>query len=293
MKVAFIGLGRMGGAMARRLLAAGHAVGVYNRTAAKAKPLVEAGAQALPSVAAAATFGDAVFTMLRDDAAVTAVVEQAGGLKESLPAGGIHLCGGTHGVAAIKRLTAAHADAAQVLVATPMFGRPDVVAAGNAGMVVGGPQGALDRCRPLFEAVASRVTEAGAEPAGATVIKIVNNFVLGCAVEAMGEGFALARKYDVSAQVLNDVLSNGMFACLAYKTYGKILADERYQPAGQSARNGLKDAELALAAGLAAGVPLPSGNVWRDRLIGAIAHGEGDHDWAVMAKDQARASGLA
>ena len=55
---------------------------------------------------------------------------------------------------------------------------------------------------------------------------------------------------------------------------------------------GLKDANLALAAGEAVGVPLPSGNVWRDRLVGALAHGEGEHDWAVMAKDQARASGL-
>jgi 3-hydroxyisobutyrate dehydrogenase-like beta-hydroxyacid dehydrogenase len=293
MKVGFIGLGRMGGTMARRLLAAGHTVGVYNRTAAKAKSLVEAGAQALPSVAAAATFGDAVFTMLGDDAAVTAVVEQAGGLKDSLPAGGIHLCAGTHSVAAIKRLTAAHADAAQVLVATPMFGRPEVVAAGNAGMVLGGPAATLARCRPLFAAIALRITEAGAEPAAAAVIKVAHNFVLGCAIEAMGEGFALVRKYDVGAQVLHEVLSDGLFACWAYKTYGKLLVDERYQPPGQTAWNGLKDAELALAAGGAAGVPLPSGNVWRDRLVGAVAHGEGDHDWAVMAKDQARASGLA
>ena len=75
-----------------------------------------------------------------------------------------------------------------------------------------------------------------------------------------------------------------MFACWAYKTYGKFIADEQYLPAGQRAVNGLKDANLALAAGEAVGVPLPSGNVWRDRLVGAVAHGEGEHDWAVMAK---------
>ena len=81
MKVGFIGLGRMGGVMTRRLIDAGHEVGVYNRNADKAKPLVDAGAKALSSIKAAAQFGDAVFTMVSDDAAVLQVVGQPGGLK--------------------------------------------------------------------------------------------------------------------------------------------------------------------------------------------------------------------
>jgi 3-hydroxyisobutyrate dehydrogenase-like beta-hydroxyacid dehydrogenase len=79
-------------------------------------------------------------------------------------------------------------------------------------------------------------------------------------------------------------MTDGLFACSAYKVYGKIIAEQRDQPAGQRAVLGLKDANLALAAGEAIGVP--SGNVWRDRLVGALAHGEGEHDWTVMAKDQ-------
>jgi 3-hydroxyisobutyrate dehydrogenase-like beta-hydroxyacid dehydrogenase len=292
MKVGFIGLGRMGAAMAGRLIAGGHEVGVYNRTAEKLKPLAERGAKAMPSIKAAATFGEAVFTMLTDDAAVVEVVTGPGGLRESLPQGGVHLCGGTHSVAAIQKLTALHRDAGQVLIATPMLGRPDVVAAGAAGMLVGGPPPNVAHLRPLFAAIAGRVVEAGSEPVGASVIKIANNFVLGCAIEALGEGFALTRKYGVEPDVFYRVLAEGLFACWAYKTYGKFIADEQYLPAGQSALNGLKDANLALAAGEAKGVPLPSGNVWRDRLVGAVAHGEGDHDWAAMAKDQARASGL-
>jgi 3-hydroxyisobutyrate dehydrogenase-like beta-hydroxyacid dehydrogenase len=292
MKVGFIGLGRMGAAMAGRLIAGGHEVGVYNRTPAKLDPLTERGAKAMPSIKAAATFGEAVFTMLTDDAAVVEVVTGPGGLRESLPQGGVHLCGGTHSVAAIQKLTALHRDAGQILVATPMLGRPDVVAAGTAGMLVGGPPPNVAHLRPLFAAIAGRVVEAGSEPVGASVIKIANNFVLGCAIEALGEGFALTRKYGVEPDVFYRVLAEGLFACWAYKTYGKFIADEQYLPAGQSALNGLKDANLALAAGEAKGVPLPSGNVWRDRLVGAVAHGEGDHDWAAMAKDQARASGL-
>jgi len=292
MKVGFIGLGRMGQVMVRRMLEGGHDLGVYNRTPEKSKALVEMGAKAMSSIEQAASYGEGVFTMLADDAAVTEVVERPGGLLQSLPRGGIHICAGTHSVATIQKLKAAHGGAGQILMATPMLGRPDVVASGQAGMVLGGPQASLDRCRPLFAAIARRTFEAGADPAAAAAIKIANNFVLGCAIEAMGEGFALVRKYDVVPDVFYDVMTDGLFACSAYKVYGKIIAEERYLPAGQRAILGLKDANLALAAAEAVGVPLPSGNVWRDRLVGAAAHGESEHDWAVMARDQARASGL-
>jgi hypothetical protein len=292
LKVGFIGLGRMGQAMARRLIDGGHDIGAYNRTAARGKPLIDAGAKPLDSIKAAANYGDAVFTMLADDAAVLDVVSQPGGLLASLPKGGIHVCAGTHSVAAITKLKTLHGEAGQVLIATPMLGRPEVVASGQAGMVLGGAKEAVDRCQPLFTAIARRTFEAGADPVAAAAIKIANNFVLGCAIEAMGEGFALTRKYDVVPDVFLDVMTDGLFACSAYKIYGKIIAEERYQPAGQRAILGLKDANLALEAGGAVGVPLPSGNVWRDRLVGAVAHGEAEHDWAVMAKDQARASGL-
>jgi 3-hydroxyisobutyrate dehydrogenase-like beta-hydroxyacid dehydrogenase len=292
MKIGIIGIGRMGLVMGRRILDAKHELGVYNRTADRAKPLADAGAKVLGSIKDAANYGDGVFTMLADDAAVEDVVTQAGGLLQSLPKGGIHVCAGTHSVACIQKLKALHAEAGQVLIVTPMLGRPDVVAAGQAGMVLGGPKEAIDRIRPCFDAIARRTFEAGGDPAAAAAIKIANNFVLGCAIEAMGEGFSLVRKYDVVPDVFYDVMTDGLFNCSAYKVYGKIITEERYQPAGQRAILGLKDANLALAAAEAVGVPLPSGNVWRDRLVGAVAHGEAEHDWAVMAKDQARASGL-
>ena len=292
MKVGFIGLGRMGQAMTERLIAGGHEVGVYNRTAAKLEPLVKRGAKAMPSIKAAATFGAAVFTMLTDDAAVLDVVQHAGGIRESLAQGGVHICCGTHSVVAIEKLKTLHAAVGQTLVAAPILGRPEVVTSGGSTQLVGGPPENVERLRPLFTAVAGRVIDAGADPVSASAIKIANNFVLGCAIEALGEGFALTRKFGVEPEVFYKVLAEGLFACWAYKTYGKFIADEKYLPAGQRALTGLKDANLALAAGEAKGVPLPSGNVWRDRLVGAVAHGEGEHDWAVMAKDQARASGL-
>ncbi len=293
MKVGFIGLGRMGQAMARRLLDAHHELAVYNRTPEKLKALTDAGAKPVGSMADAARFGDAVFTMLADDAALEDVAWRSGGLLQSLPKGGIHICAGTHGVEITRKLAEAHKAAGQIMIASPMLGRPEVVASGQAGIVVGGPAESLAHCRPLFDAMARRVFEAGAEPVAAAAIKIANNFVLGCAIEAMGEGFSLVRKYGVVPPVFLDVMTDGLFASPAYKIYGKIIAEEAYDTVGQMALLGLTDANLALAAGGAVGVPLPSGNVWRDRLVGAVAHGDGGRDWAVMAREQARASGLA
>ena len=293
MKVGFIGLGRMGQAMARRLLDAKHDVGAYNRTPAKIKALVDAGAKPVTSIEQACRYGAAVFTMLADDAALVDVATQRGGLFDSLAKGGIHVCSGTHGVVAVQSLKKGHAEKGQILICAPMLGRPEVVAAGQAGVVIGGPADALAQCKPLFDAIGRRAFEAGVDPAAATAIKIANNFVLGCAIEAMGEGYSLTRKYGVVPNVFYDVMTDGLFNCSAYKVYGKIMVDESYAKVGQMAVLGLKDADLALAAGGAVGVPLPSGNVWRDRLVGAVAHGDGDKDWAVMALEQARASGLA
>jgi len=292
MKVGFIGTGRMGQAMVGRMLAANHEVGVYNRTAAKAKPLADAGAKILASVSEAARYGDVTYTMLANDAALDDVMVRQG-LLDALPKGGVHVCAGTHGIPIIRRIKQAHADKGQMLVAAPMMGRPELVSSGTAGVFASGPVDALAKCKPLFEAMARRTFEGGADPEAATAMKIANNFVLGCAIEAMGEGFALTRKYGVTTSVFYDVMTDGLFNCSAYKVYGKIMVDESYSKVGQMAALGLKDANLALEAGNLAAVPLPSGNVWRDRLIGAVAHGDGDKDWAVMALEQARASGLA
>ena len=129
----------------------------------------------------------------------------------------------------------------------------------QAGVVAGGAPKAIERCRVLLDAIGRRIFLAGADPAAAAAIKIANNFVLGCAIEAMGEGFSLTRKYGVAPQVFYEVLTDGLFAAPAYKVYGKSMVDESYAKLCQMAVLGLKDANLALAAGEAAGLPLPCG----------------------------------
>ena len=293
MKVGFIGLGRMGQGMAARILAAGHELAVHNRTREKAGALEKAGARFAASIAAACAEREVVITMLADDAALDEVTRASGGMLASLPAGAIHMAMGTHGVDIIRALTRAHAGAGQVLIAAPVFGRPDVAAAGQLGIAPAGPAGAVARCAPLFAAIGRRTFDAGTEPEGATAVKLANNFVMGCAIEAMGEAFALIRKFGVPPSALYEVLTEGSFSAPAYRIYGKLIADETYDRPGFTANLGLKDANLVMAASNAARVPLPSANVYRDRLLGAIARGEGECDWAVMAREQARSSALA
>jgi 3-hydroxyisobutyrate dehydrogenase-like beta-hydroxyacid dehydrogenase len=294
MKVSFIGLGKMGTAMAERLLGGGHELAVYNRTSAKCAGLVSRGARLTGSVAEAAQASDVIITMLENDGALSSIAFDKGGLVESLRKGAIHVSMGTHSISLIKKLTEAHAGAGQILIGAPVMGRPPVAAAGQLGILAGGPAGAIETCQPLFAVMGRRTFDAGREPVAAAAAKISVNLVLACAIEAMGEGFALSEKCGVAGPTFLDILTDGLFAAPAYKIYGKIIAEKSYfGDPGFTAITGLKDINLALAAGESAGVPTPALNASRDRLLAAIANGHGDRDWTVMALEQARASGIA
>jgi len=290
--VGFIGLGRMGQGMARRILSGGHSLAVYDVLTTQTADLVAAGATLAATVADVSKDRDVVVTMLVEDATVTDVALRRGGIRDSLPAGAIHVAMGTYGVAAIRALAAAHAEANQFLVAAPVLGRPDLAASGQLGIVTGGPDAAVERSKPLFDLIGRRTFHAGALPEAATVVKLSNNLVLGCAMVAMAEGFSLVRKYGVEPQVLYQVMTEGLFSAPAYKGYGKTMVDQTYEHVGSPITVGLKDANLIQAAADLARVPMPSFNVYRDRLLGAVAHGDGDKDQAALAREQARACGL-
>jgi 3-hydroxyisobutyrate dehydrogenase-like beta-hydroxyacid dehydrogenase len=292
MNVGFVGLGKMGQGMTRRILGGGHELTVYNRTPAKAADLGKAGAHIAASLGDACRGRDVVITMVADDAALRDVAFGSGGLVESLSRGSIHLCMGTHSVAAVQALGNAHAEAGHRLVSAPVLGRPEAAAAGQLGIVAAGAADAVVACEPLFQVIGRRTFGAGTKPEGAAAIKLTNNFVLGAAIEAMAEAFSLVRKYGVQPQVFFDVMTDALFAAPAYKIYGKIMVDESYDKVGFMTTQGLKDLNLALAAADQVRVPMPTANNVRDRLLGAIAHGDGEKDWAVMAREQARACGL-
>jgi 3-hydroxyisobutyrate dehydrogenase-like beta-hydroxyacid dehydrogenase len=292
MKVGFIGLGRMGAGMAGRVQGAGYQLTVFDAIATQTAPFAAAGARVATSVADLCQERDIVVSMLVEDATILSVTTGPEGLVDSLTPGAIHLVMGTHGVATIRALEARHTEAGQVLVAAPVLGRPDLAAAGQLGIVVAGPIDAATRVRPLLDAMGRRIFEAGPKPESATAIKLANNAVLGCAMMAMAEGFSLVRRYDVDPQVFQDVMTEGLFSAPAYKVYGQKMVDESYDQVGSPITVGLKDAGLIAAAAALARVPMPSHNVYLDRLLGAVAHGDADRDQAVLAREQNRASGI-
>jgi len=292
MRVGFIGLGRMGHGMAGRILGAGHDLAIYDQIPELLENLGAAGATVANSVAEVVADRELVVSMLPHDEALKELAFSAGGLLESMVEGTIHMPSGTHGVEIIRQLTSAHGEAGQILVAGHVLGRPDLAAEGQLTVVPGGPPDVLERLQPIFDVLGKRTFIAGDEPQTATAVKIANNFVLGCAIEVIGESMSLVRKFGVDPALFQQVLTEGLFGSPAYQVYGQIIVDEAYDKVGASVQIGLKDANLALAAGEAVDVPLPCANVMRDRLLGAKAHGDGDLDWAVMAREQARASGI-
>lgn len=292
MKVGFIGLGRMGQGMAGRILEANNDLTVFDLNPAALEALVAAGATAATGIGELAQDREIVVSMLVHDAALRSVVLDENGLCAALPADAIHVVMGTHGIATIREIEEAHHQAGQTLVTAPVLGRPDLAAGGQLGIVAAGPEAAVAKVTPLLEVMGRRIFPAGPLPESASAIKLANNAVLGCAMVAMAEGFSLAKKYSVEPQIFQDVMTEGLFAAPAYKIYGQKMVDESFDEVGSPVSVGLKDALLIAAAGALANCPLPSHNVYLDRLLGATAHGDGERDQAVLGREQARAAGL-
>jgi 3-hydroxyisobutyrate dehydrogenase-like beta-hydroxyacid dehydrogenase len=290
MDVGFIGLGGMGKAMAANLVKAGHRVCVWNRSPAAVKELVTLGAEAAATPRDLAR-SEVVITMLADDAAIRAIVLE-GGLLEAAAPGLIHVNMATVSVAFAQELAALHRQRGVAYVAAPVFGRVEVAAAGKLNILAAGDKAALARVEPLFAVLGQKVWPLGEAPERANVVKIAGNFMLASAIETMGEAGALVGGYGVSTAELLDILTNTLFAAPAYKTYGALIAEERYEPAGFKLTLGLKDVRLALAAGEAAHVPLPFASVLRDNFLEAIDSGDAERDWAALARVARRRAGL-
>jgi 3-hydroxyisobutyrate dehydrogenase-like beta-hydroxyacid dehydrogenase len=219
MKVGFVGLGHMGSGMAASLLKAGHEVIVYNRTRAKAEPLIARGARVVASVADACR-ESVVITMLANDDAVEGLVLGKGGVIDSLPKGGIHISSSTISVALSSELAKAHAKAGQRFVAAPVFGRPDVAAAGQLFVITAGSADAIAAATPLFDAIGQKTFVVSETPKAANLVKLSGNFLLAVVIESLGEAMALVGKGGVGRHQYLDILTSTLFSAPVYKTYG-------------------------------------------------------------------------
>jgi 3-hydroxyisobutyrate dehydrogenase-like beta-hydroxyacid dehydrogenase len=281
MKLGFIGLGRMGSAMAANLVRAGHEVTVFNRTPGKSSPLVALGAQEAATLGGACR-GEAVITMLADDEAASNIAVGSGGLVENLSKGAIHISMSTISVAMSERLAQAHAQSGQRYVAAPVFGRPDMAAAAKLFIVAAGDPAAIDACRSVFDALGQKTSTIGGVPSAANLVKLTANFLQAAVIESLGEAIALIGKAGIDRRAYVDLLTSTIFTAPAYKVFGPLIADGTFGTAAFAAPLGYKDIRLALAEAETLRVPMPLASLLHDRFLRLFAQGGDNLDWSAI-----------
>jgi 3-hydroxyisobutyrate dehydrogenase-like beta-hydroxyacid dehydrogenase len=292
MRIGFIGLGNMGREMARNLVRAGHELTVYNRSRGSSEAFAKDGAMIAEHPAEAAGH-EVVITMLADDNAVESVVLGERGVIEGMQRGTLHISMSTISPNLSQRLAAAHEERGQEYLAAPVFGRPEAAAAAKLFIVAAGPKHALAKAKPVFEVVGQRTFEIDERPEHANLVKLLGNFMITCAMESLGEAFAVARKAKVDPKIVFDVLSSTLFGAPVYNTYGPKILEEQFSPAGFKMPLGFKDTRLVLQAAEELSAPMPFANIVRDRYLSAIANGYSDLDWSAISMGAAQSAGLA
>lgn len=253
MNVGFIGLGAMGAAMVRNLLAKGVTVTVWNRSRAIVDTLAAEGA--IPAASLDAVFAtDVVLSMLAHDQAIRDVLLDA---LPRAPKGVVHVNLATISTAFAGELAALHAELGLGYVASPVFGRPPVAQAGALNVLAAGAPDAIAKAQPVLDLLAAKVWPLGEDPVRANALKLAGNFMIVSAIETMGEAVALGEAYGVEAPELLDMLSSTLFSAPIYKIYGGMIAERRYSPPGFAAELGLKDVRLVLDAAEAKGLSMP------------------------------------
>jgi 3-hydroxyisobutyrate dehydrogenase-like beta-hydroxyacid dehydrogenase len=225
--------------------------------------------------------------MLANDQAVRAIFLD-GGLLDAMDPGMVHVNHATISVALARELAEEHARRGLDYVAAPVFGRPDVAAAGKLNMLVAGAPGIIEKVRPLLETMAAKLWPMGENPERANVVKLAGNFMIVSAIESMAEASVLARAYGVSAADFIELMTSTLFASPVYRGYGKAMAEQRFTPPGFALPLGLKDVMLAQDAAHAERVPMPLAGVLRDSLLEALADGAEGMDLAALVRASAR-----
>ena len=292
MKVGFLGLGRMGSGIAANILKAGHDLKVWNRSPEKAEPLVRSGAVLSHTPREAADGREIVVTMLADDAALDEVISGDDGLIAGMHANALHVSMSTIAVATADAVSARHASHRQRFISACVFGRPDAAAEGKLFVVSAGAAAEIEQARSILEAIGQPVFVVGERPSAANLVKLCGNFTILAAIETMGEAMALAEKGGVGKAKLLEVLTGTLFDAPVYRTYGPILVNESFRPAGFAAPLGFKDMRLAGEAAEKSVTPMPLLSLLTDRLLETIAKEGADIDWSGIARTSAKDAGL-
>ena len=295
MRIGFLGLGKMGVPVARRLLAARHELVVWNRTQERTEVLTREGAQAAATPAEVARDCDVVMTMLFDDAANEEVLFgpkglPVNGLLGALRPGALHISLSTISVALSERLTEEHQRRGQAFVAAPVFGRPNVAAEGRLWIVAAGADDAVARARPLFEPLSRGITVVGNEPRQAHALKLAGNFLISAMIHSLSESFVFAESQGIDPGVFLEAVNNALFQSPFYAAYGNVMLHPPETP-GATMELGAKDLKLLRDAAQSRGTRLSLADNMAVVFDKARAEGLGEQDWAVVQYKMAQERG--
>jgi 3-hydroxyisobutyrate dehydrogenase-like beta-hydroxyacid dehydrogenase len=282
MKIAFLGLGKMGSAVVKLLLKSGHQVTVWNRSPDKAQALVSAGAKVASQPNEAVREAEVVFSMLNDDAAVKSVVlgsDNSSGIVKDLQAGAIHVSLSTISVKLSRDLTLAHERAGSKFVAAPVFGRPNVAEEGKLWIVAAGDAASVAQVKPLLESLSRGLTIVGEEPAKAHALKIGGNFLITAMIESLSEAMVFAQAEGIDPALFLEAANNALFRSPFYEAYGKVMLNPPEQ-VGATIRLGAKDMGLFREAAQDSGMKTPLADRFASDLARATEAGLKDQDWA-------------
>jgi 3-hydroxyisobutyrate dehydrogenase-like beta-hydroxyacid dehydrogenase len=289
LRIGIVGLGRMGGPIARRLLSAGHAVTVFNRTASRADALVEVGAARAASPGEIWEAADACITMVADDAAFRAVMLEDGGLLHDGAPDRAVVDMSTVSVSASRDVAEAARAAGIAYLRAPVSGNPSVVEAGNLTIIISGDRDAFERLEPALRDVGPNTFYLGPGEE-ARVMKLALNLMIASTAEAIAEALVLGEASGLERAAMLEVMGASAVGSpfVKYKT-AALLADDYSATFTSSMMH--KDLTLALDAGRAVGVPLPATDLVRVLLEDCIVSGMGDDDLMALLPRLAREAG--
>jgi 2-hydroxy-3-oxopropionate reductase len=282
-RVGFIGLGVMGRPMARNLLKAGFLLTVHSRTRTSVDEVVKAGADAASSPAEVASRSDIVITMLPDSPDVRAVMTGPKGVFESIRPGMVVVDMSTISPAVARELAAEAGRRGAAMLDAPVSGGEIGAINGTLSIMVGGDGAALERVRPVLNAMGNpeRVVHIGGSGAG-QICKACNQLAIGGALATVGEVFALARKAGVDPAKVREALLGGFAASRVLEVHGERILKGNYVP-GFRTRLYHKDLGIALETARAHDVPLPVSSAVQQLVNATMAAGDGDLDYSALA----------
>jgi 3-hydroxyisobutyrate dehydrogenase-like beta-hydroxyacid dehydrogenase len=279
-KIAFLGLGKMGRAMAGHLLAAGYELAVWNRTLERTAELAAKGACVAATPAEAVAGAEVVVTMLFNDAAYEDLFFGSGGLMEALQAGQTHILMATISVALCERLAAEHARRGVGFVAAPVFGRPSVAEAGKLWIIAAGTAETIEKIRPVLAPISRGVSVIGTEPAQAEAVKLGGNFLICSMIHGLGESFVYAERQGIEPKAFFEAINSALFQSPFYALYADVMLNPPETP-GATIELGAKDLGLMMEAANAKNTRVNLAESMAGIFAEAKTQGMAQEDWAV------------